>query len=176
LEVNLNVPGLMIIDTPGHESFSNLRSRGSSLCDIAILVIDLMHGLENQTLESLELLRKGNTPFVVALNKIDRCYGWESINDSPSFTALQRQKSETKHDFDTKFQKVIAELNVKGYNADLYWKVEDPDDYIPLVPTSGVTGEGIPDILSLLVKYATTIPRTVKKIKVKKDKFNCTVM
>lgn len=121
-------------------------------------------------------MRKGNTPFVVALNKIDRCYGWESINDSPSFLELKKQKSETKHDFETKFQKVIAELNVKGYNADLYWNVEDPDDYIPLVPTSGITGEGIPDILSLLVKYATTIPRISKRIKVKKDKFACTVM
>ncbi len=90
--------------------------------------------------------------------------------------SLKKQSPETRHDFDTKFKKVIAELNVKGYNADLYWNVEDPDDYIPLVPTSGVTGEGLPDILSLLVKYATTIPRISKRIKVNKDKFNCTVM
>ncbi len=110
------------------------------MCDIAILVIDLMHGLENQTLESLELLKKGNTPFVVALNKIDRCYGWKSDKDGPSFTSLKNQSSETKHDFETKYRKIIAELNVKGYNADYYWNVEDIDDYIPLVPTSGITG------------------------------------
>ena len=174
--VDVNVPGLLIIDTPGHESFSNLRSRGSSLCDIAILVIDLQHGLEKQTLESMELLSKGKIPFVVALNKIDRSYNWKARKDSSSYLTLQDQQPESKQDYEDKLRKIILELNAKGYNAAPYWDNPDPEDYISLVPTSGVTGEGLPDLLSCIVQYSQTMPKIKKKITVRADKFRCTVM
>ncbi|KAJ1823744.1 eukaryotic translation initiation factor 5B [Coemansia sp. RSA 2675] len=150
-KIDIKVPGLLIIDTPGHESFTNLRSRGSSLCNIAILVVDIMHGLEPQTLESLRLLRDRKTPFIVALNKIDRIYGWKQIPDSPFRDTIKKQPAHSVNEFETRAAKVKVEFAEQGLNAELHYKNKNFAKYVSLVPTSAFSGEGIPDLLDLLV-------------------------
>jgi translation initiation factor 5B len=155
-KVEYKLPGLLIIDTPGHESFTNLRSRGSSLCNIAILVVDIMHGLEPQTLESLRLLRDKKTPFIVALNKIDRLYDWQATTDHPSILSLAQQQEHVKREFRTRTDKIIVEFAEQGLNAALYYENKNKNKVVSLVPTSAITGEGIPDLLMLLVNLTQT--------------------
>merc|ERR1712240_452749 len=150
LSAPLRLPGLLIIDTPGHESFSNLRDRGSSLCDIAILVIDIMHSLEPQTIESLNLLKKKKTPFVVALNKIDRLYEWKPNKHKDVREVLESQGHNTKMEFEKKKDEVILGLAEQGLNASLFWNNPDPNDYISLVPTSAHSGDGMGNLMAML--------------------------
>merc|ERR1712240_459777 len=149
-DIKLKLPGLLIIDTPGHESFSNLRDRGSSLCDIAILVIDIMHSLEPQTIESLNLLKKKKTPFVVALNKIDRLYEWKPNKHKDVREVLESQGHNTKMEFEKKKDEVILGLAEQGLNASLFWNNPDPNDYISLVPTSAHSGDGMGNLMAML--------------------------
>lgn len=146
-----NVPGLLVIDTPGHESFTNLRSRGSSLCNIAILVVDIMHGLEPQTLESMRLLRDRKTPFIVALNKIDRLYGWKKVDNNGFQESLALQNKGVHNEFRDRLEKTKLAFAEQGFNAELYYENKSMAKNVSLVPTSAHTGEGIPDMLKLLV-------------------------
>ncbi|KAF2747834.1 hypothetical protein M011DRAFT_467426 [Sporormia fimetaria CBS 119925] len=172
-----NVPGLLVIDTPGHESFTNLRSRGSSLCNIAILVVDIMHGLEPQTLESMRLLRDRKTPFIVALNKIDRLFGWSRIDNNGFQDSLSLQKKSVQNEFEERWNFVHTQLQEQGFNSELYYKNKNMARYVSVVPTSAHTGEGIPDMLKLIVKltqermtnnlmYLSEVECTVLEVKV----------
>ena len=154
---DLKLPGLLVIDTPGHESFSNLRSRGSGLCDIAVLVVDLMHGLEQQTIESINLLKMRKTPFVIAMNKVDRIYQWDSVENSPIMDALDRQKPQCIKEFEQRMSEMTLQLNEQGLNVSLYWKNKNPRQFVNIVPTSAITGEGIPDLMQILVKMTQTL-------------------
>ncbi|PGH16827.1 translation initiation factor aIF-2 [Helicocarpus griseus UAMH5409] len=171
------VPGLLVIDTPGHESFSNLRSRGSSLCNIAILVVDIMHGLEPQTLESMRLLRDRKTPFIVALNKIDRLYGWKKIDNNGFQDSLALQNKGVQNEFRDRVDKTKLAFAEQGFNSELYWENKSMARNVSLVPTSAHTGEGVPDMLKLLVQltqermtkqlmYLSEVECTVLEVKV----------
>ncbi|KAJ7283275.1 hypothetical protein C8J57DRAFT_1432470 [Mycena rebaudengoi] len=171
------IPGLLVIDTPGHESFTNLRSRGSSLCNIAILVVDIMHGLEPQTLESLRLLRDRKTPFIVALNKIDRIYSWNPTPDGAFRESLAKQTRTVQREFEDRVSKIVLAFAEEGLNSVLYWENKSFARNVSIVPTSAITGEGVPDMIMLLVNltqqrmsdrlmYLSELECTVLEVKV----------
>ncbi|KAL3632410.1 hypothetical protein CASFOL_025394 [Castilleja foliolosa] len=180
-DARLNVPGLLVIDTPGHESFTNLRSRGSMLCDVAVLVVDIMHGLEKQTIESLNLLKNGNTDFIVALNKVDKIFGWKTCRNAPIKKALSRQNSDVKMRFNDGLKKVKNQLQEQGLNAELYYKNKEIWETCNIVPTSAKSyidvmensGEGIPDLLLLLVQWTQ---KTMIESLTYSDKVQCTIL
>ncbi|XP_071497268.1 eukaryotic translation initiation factor 5B-like [Diadema antillarum] len=153
----LKIPGLLIIDTPGHESFSNLRSRGSSLCDIAILVVDIMHGLEPQTIESINLLKQRKTPFVVALNKIDRLFEWKPSPQTDVVNTIKKQKRHTKDEFEERTRNIITEFAEQSLNAALFYDNPDVKTYISLVPTSAHSGDGMGNLIALIITLSQTL-------------------
>ncbi|UKZ59806.1 uncharacterized protein TrAtP1_001099 [Trichoderma atroviride] len=175
-EFEFKVPGLLVIDTPGHESFSNLRSRGSSLCNIAILVVDIMHGLEPQTLESMRLLRDRKTPFIVALNKIDRLYGWKKVDNNGFQDSLALQSKAVQNEFKNRLEATKLAFAEQGFNSELFYQNKSMAKFVSLVPTSAHTGEGIPDMLKLILQltqermvgslmYLSEVQATVLEVK-----------
>ncbi|KAF8646335.1 hypothetical protein HU200_065912 [Digitaria exilis] len=156
-EATIKVPGLLVIDTPGHQSFSNMRMRGSSLCDVAVVVVDITRGLEKQTIESLDLLKRRNVRFIVALNKVDRLYGWKTCSNAQIAKVLQNQSDDVRSEFKWRVAEVVTQLKESGFNAALYYENKKIKEVVNIVPTSAVSAEGIPDLLLLLVRWVPEI-------------------
>ena len=150
IPIRLIIPGLLFIDTPGHELFSNLRKRGGSVADFAILVVDIMEGFQPQTYEALELLKSRRVPFLVAANKIDRIPGWVPHPDQPFIVSFRNQPEQAKEILLNKVYEIVGKLYEQGIPADLFTKIKDFTKAVAIVPVSAKTGEGIPELLAVL--------------------------
>jgi translation initiation factor 5B len=150
----LKVPGLLFIDTPGHEVFSNLRVRGGSAADIAIVVVDALKGIENQTVESIDILKQKKVPFLVALNKIDMIKGWRKTESKFLFQLMKEQPDEWKDELELRLYNVADSLSSLGFKADAYYRVKDFRSYVSIVPVSARYGTGIPELLAVLIGLA----------------------
>lgn len=150
----LSIPGLLFIDTPGHHSFTTLRSRGGNLADMAVLVIDINEGLKPQTIESINILKRAKTPFIVALNKIDLTYSWRAHPNDSFHSTLSKQNEQVQQALEEKIYNIVGKLYELGFSADRYDKISNFQKNIALVPVSAKTGEGIADILMILVGLA----------------------
>ena len=148
---DFDLPGLLFIDTPGHHSFSTLRARGGALADIAVLVVDVNDGFQPQTEEAIDILRRTGTPFVVAANKVDTTPGWNPQDDQPIQVSLEAQSERAESMLNENLYEIIGQLSDAGFSADLYWRVQDFQKNIGVVPLSAITGEGVPDLLTVLM-------------------------
>ena len=148
---DFDLPGLLFIDTPGHHSFSTLRSRGGALADIAILVVDVNDGFQPQTEEAIDILQRTGTPFVVAANKVDTTPGWNPQQGNPIRRSYESQSDRARQRLDENLYEIIGNLSDAEFSADLYWRVTDFQKNIGVVPVSAMTSEGIPDLLTVLM-------------------------
>ncbi len=148
------VPGLLFIDTPGHHAFTSMRSRGGSLADLAVLIVDLNEGFQPQTIESLGILKRFKTPFVVAANKMDRIGGWRPTPNAPFAKSMKAQSERVVEELDTRIYELVGELYKYGFDGDRYDRIPDFTKTVGIVPISAVTGEGVPDLLLILVGLA----------------------
>jgi len=153
-KVPLNVPGLLFIDTPGHHAFTTLRARGGALADMAVLVVDINQGFQPQTVEALQILRIYKTPFVVAATKVDRIPGWKVSPNQTFLASFARQNERVKELLETRVYEIIGKLSEYGFSAERFDRVTDFQRNLAVVPVSAHTGEGIGELLMVMIGLA----------------------
>jgi len=150
----INIPGLLFIDTPGHHAFTTLRARGGALADMAILVVDISQGFQPQTTEALQILRNCRTPFVIAATKVDRIHGWRTNQNESFISTFNKQNERVRADVENRTYEIVGKLAELGFSADRYDRVADFQRNLAIVPVSAHTGEGIADLLLVMIGLA----------------------
>jgi len=167
INLKLTIPGILFIDTPGHAAFTNLRKRGGNLADIAILVIDINEGIKPQTEEAIEILKSYKTPFIVALNKIDRIQGWKKVEKESLLEIINSQSENTQKFLNDKLYQILGELYKFGFNAERFDRVSDYKKQLALIPCSAKEKYGIPELLMVVSGLAQKYLEDSLKIHVK---------
>jgi len=154
LGIKQTLPGLFFIDTPGHEAFTTLRKRGGALADLAILIVDINEGFKPQTYEALNILKMYKTPFIVAANKMDKIYGWQPHSASPFLETFSKQPQNVQEKLDTGVYELVGILHEEGFESERFDRISDFSKQISIVPISAKTGEGVPELLAMLMGLA----------------------
>lgn len=166
--VDVQIPGLLWIDTPGHAAFTTMRQRGGKIADIAVLLIDINEGVKPQTEESIHILKVSKTPFVVGMNKIDKIFGWKSENEY-FLKNLSNQSPEAISELEKKFYQITEKLSEQGVKVERFDRIKDFTKQIAGIPISAKTGEGVPELLVILTglsqQYLKTRLETTGKSK-----------
>ncbi|HLF53770.1 MAG TPA: translation initiation factor IF-2 [Candidatus Nanoarchaeia archaeon] len=163
--INLEIPGFLFIDTPGHAAFTNLRRRGGALADLAVLVVSVKEGIKPQTAEVLQILKANKVPFVIALNKIDTISGWKKHDNLKE--SIENQAINVKNEFEEALLVFQGSLREHGFDSDLYYNISDFTKKIAIVPTSARSGEGISELLFVLCGLSQRFLR--EKLKLAED-------
>ncbi|MCK9313358.1 MAG: translation initiation factor IF-2 [Methanocorpusculum sp.] len=153
-KIKTDLPGLLFIDTPGHHAFTTLRARGGALADIAILVVDVNEGFKQQTIEALQILRNCKTPFVIAATKIDKISGWRPTPNASFKTSYKNQSERVQTQCENRVYELVGKLSELGFNSERFDRVTDFQRNLVIVPVSSMTGEGIGDLLMILIGLA----------------------
>jgi translation initiation factor 5B len=154
LDIKDKMPGLFFIDTPGHEAFTTLRKRGGALADLAIMIVDVTEGFKPQTFEALNILKMYKTPFIVAANKIDKIYGWQVHENSTFMESYQKQASSVQEKLDTSIYQLVGILHDEGFESERFDRVHNFAKQVSIIPISAKTGEGIAELLTMLMGLA----------------------
>ncbi len=153
MNITFSIPGILFIDTPGHAAFTNIRKRGGNLADLAILVVDINEGFKPQTIESVQILKSYKTPFIIAANKIDLISGWKT-KDPLLLKNIEQQNPDTVGRIETKMYELVAQLDKLGFQSERFDRVDDYTKQVAIVPCCAKSGEGIPELLMVLVGLA----------------------
>jgi len=154
LGIKETLPGLFFIDTPGHEAFTTLRKRGGALADLAILIVDINEGFKPQTYEALNILKMYKTPFIVAANKVDKIFGWQPTERAPFLQSFLKQPQNVQEKVDTGLYELVGILHDEGFESERFDRISDFARQISIVPISAKTGEGVPELLAMLMGLA----------------------
>lgn len=154
LTIQKDIPGLFFIDTPGHEAFTSLRKRGGALADLAILIVDINEGFKPQTYEALNILKMYKTPFIIAANKIDKIFGWETHENESFSKSFANQAQSVQLELDKQIYELVGILHKEGFQSERFDRISDFSSQISIIPVSARNGEGIIELLAMLLGLA----------------------